>query len=853
MLQRNLHHIRFYRFACFYNHVCIMLPSASNNLCLMNFYSIFTNMANSIVVRQGMKEGSTSYWKHLPPFLWLLRDVLVRMPSKNGEELTPTEYLKTEVLHGDSSKDSVRKALTQFFPSFDCETLPPPSVHANVMESVGTSGQNLNPMFNEGVDKLISFLYDNLKPKKVSNASGPACDGATLAALVKQVSKAVNDTHSTPALENTWEMVVESRCSTVKEKLLQQYHKSIKARYDEASKGAPIEQESPLEDVIPLEKVATLEQVPSHCVAKPAEKDPLTEEVASINQEPPPTKKVAPFRKAASVHQVPTTKKAPPFKKIPSSEKVVPTEKVASKVRVPPLEKPVPTEEVPPTEKVSPTKKVAKIAPIVQVAGCKCNISLMSIHENLWSKLKAKLKSELGPLLSSPVIECTLESVTKELENELVQYQLVTDPHTQMPVRKVVGGALLKVIEENREKSWIFCNKLFNDLYSPISERVQTAEAENKYTPENLAADIKRILQEYDARSIGPEKWKVRATMETTIEQNKQMFQIRLQEILKHAKQERKEQEMHESLQTLMKSRDQLSKQFDEFRKQQQEAEDRRRQESESEVKELKQQIEKQRKKQEEMFEKETERRLAAAEQLSKEKVKKELAEEKVKELKETIEKNEEHEAKRTAKADEEIEKMQNALAENKIKETTREAKAKQEMDDMREQIKKWQKKLQEQQEDEECRKADADKEIMQLENTIKEKKQTEAEEKAKNEKIMKEKAEELEKQQNLLEEMKAEHDCTVCQINEEKEEEKRLKELAKEETKNAEERLEKVKSENAQMEKKWKKEMAVKEGERQKLSEDKSLLNKAIDTFEEKFLPKVFRVNIRKGLGMSK
>ena len=46
-----------------------------------------------------------------------------------------------------------------------------------------------------------------------------------------------------------------------------------------------------------------------------------------------------------------------------------------------------------------------------------------------------------------------------------------------------------------------------------------------QYTPEDLADDIKRILQVYDAKSVGPEKLKVRATMETTIKQNKKLFQ----------------------------------------------------------------------------------------------------------------------------------------------------------------------------------------------------------------------------------------------------------------------------------------------------------------------------------------
>ena len=202
----------------------------------MHVYSIFAEMANSIVVHQRRgsikedieekkieeedREEADTHWRYFPPFLWLLRDVLVTIPVRDGKELTPTEYLKTEVLCGGSSNDSVRRALTQFFPSFKCQTLPPPSTHPDVMKDVGKRQKDLDFKFNQGVDELITFLYDTIKPKRVADAAGSTCDGETLAALVEQVSKQVNDTHSIPAIDNTWKMVVEARCRAVQKKLV---------------------------------------------------------------------------------------------------------------------------------------------------------------------------------------------------------------------------------------------------------------------------------------------------------------------------------------------------------------------------------------------------------------------------------------------------------------------------------------------------------------------------------------------------------------------------------------------------------------------------------------------------------
>ena len=133
--------------------------------------------------------------------------------------------------------------------------------------------------------------------------------------------------------------------------------------------------------------------------------------------------------------------------------------------------------------------------------------SLMGFHDTLWSELKKKINDELGPLLTMKVIgECTLEMVTDLLEKQLIQTLWKADPNTQTRVKKVVGGALLPIAEENRKRSWEFCNQLFTKLYTPIREQVQMTGGEGGYTPDKLAADIKALLQEYDAKSVGPEK-----------------------------------------------------------------------------------------------------------------------------------------------------------------------------------------------------------------------------------------------------------------------------------------------------------------------------------------------------------
>ena len=510
-------------------------------------HSIFTNLAKTIVVRQSNQENS-GYWKCFPPFLWLLRDVLLELPKKDGKKISATEYLKTEVLYGFESEDSksmeaaVRTALTTYFPEFECKMLLPPSTSREVMANVSSSQDQLNPLFNEGVDELISFLKTYVKPKKVYNATGAQCNGPIVAVLVKEVAKAINNPHSIPALENTWKMVVESRCRAVQERLLAYYQITIKARYDQASQGRP------------------LEEVPD------------------------------------SSHK---------------NEVSVAGYQITIKARYDQASQGRPLEGVPDSSH-------------------KNKVSVIGIHEHLWGEITKTLHDELGPILSAQATgECTLESVTMQLEKQLVEYQEI-DPCTQ---KRVVGGALFKVIEDNRDRSCKFCNKLFESLYAPI--RAKVAAGKDGYTTEVLAADIENLLQEYDEKAIGPEKWLVRANAETTIKQNQEIFEKHLEELLRRAQAQRETTEIYEKIQGEMLNLQEQSRKLTESicnsERQRKEEEMQRKKESEATEKELKDKIAQLEQKGEEMYEKELDRTL----ELKDEQHKREMAEQKLKNMEE--------------------------------------------------------------------------------------------------------------------------------------------------------------------------------------------------------------------------
>ena len=668
-------------------------------------------MASSVIVRQEPAKNDDEYWKCFPPFLWLLRDMHLEMPERDGKKLTPTEYLKTVVLSDDDSdsmKVAVRKSLDQFFPSFECKTLPFPSKNETAMVNVSKNLQEPDSLFNQGVEELIAFVKQNIPTKQVFAATGAKCDGSTFAIFVKKITEAINVPHSIPTIDTTWKMVVESRCKAAQEKLVQEYSSVLRERYGEISKGGPLEV-----------------------------------------------------------------------------------------------------------------------------------VSLMKIHDTLWSDIKVKLHDEVSLLLTTK--ECTLKMVTDQLEKQLIQYQWeMTDKEAR--VKKVVGGVIFPLFEENRNRSFKFCDQIITNLYNPIRRRIQTTTSENTYTPEQLAADVESLMEEYDAKSVGPEKWNVRAQMEATIKQNDVFFQKVFHVVSQHAKKEREQKQMLENLQIelreLNENRNQMDGKFDEFTKQQKEADERRQQVVEREVNVLREKLEQQKQKEEDRKEREMNQRIEADQRLSKETVMRERAEEKLKDIEDTLENNKKEESIRKARADEEIKKMQQSVEENKMKEAEREQNATKEIDDLKARIKEWEQQIKQKQVEQERQKAEADTKIRNMEQSLFQQKERESEEGIKQEKQLREKEGELHEQQLVIEKMKADHELTVYKANSEKEEEKRLKEQAKEEARTTINRLnqvieeEKVEKEAQTLE--WKKQFSQKEKEKADLSGRIDTLNVKVEALAE-------------------
>ena len=142
------------------------VPTA-NDLDKLNF---ITQLSKSIQVKSGEKQQYKHFSNHFPDFLWLLRDVILTPTNGEGKEITFKEYLLDNVLdiekmdYDADKQKSVARALLSFFQSFDCFALPPPTANTKEMENIETS-EKLNSDFLDQVDKLITRIFLNVKPK----------------------------------------------------------------------------------------------------------------------------------------------------------------------------------------------------------------------------------------------------------------------------------------------------------------------------------------------------------------------------------------------------------------------------------------------------------------------------------------------------------------------------------------------------------------------------------------------------------------------------------------------------------------------------------------------------------------
>lgn len=183
----------------------------------------------------------TDFRDHFPSFIWLLRDATLQIASETGKELSPSEYLKTQVLHRSkkllpTDTDRIAMAILTYFPSVECHVLPPPSADTTVLQNISQNEDKLSNDFNTCMQNFVQHVHQNISAKKGFTAN--PVDGSTLALLADTYIKAVNCPENITTLEGSWNVVVSLKLKELQERLVSDYKSEMEATLN---KTMPVE------------------------------------------------------------------------------------------------------------------------------------------------------------------------------------------------------------------------------------------------------------------------------------------------------------------------------------------------------------------------------------------------------------------------------------------------------------------------------------------------------------------------------------------------------------------------------------------------------------------------------------
>ncbi|CAI8048979.1 hypothetical protein GBAR_LOCUS26982 [Geodia barretti] len=128
----------------------------------------FSQLSTSLLTECGELMSMDVRKAFFPHFLWLLRDVSLKMTDREGKELAPTEFLHTRVLASESGElTDLGKSLVGLFPSsLECATIPLPSINPRVLRDLFNHQEKLSGRFNDKINIVTQQILQKLAPKK---------------------------------------------------------------------------------------------------------------------------------------------------------------------------------------------------------------------------------------------------------------------------------------------------------------------------------------------------------------------------------------------------------------------------------------------------------------------------------------------------------------------------------------------------------------------------------------------------------------------------------------------------------------------------------------------------------------
>ena len=192
----------------------------------------FSQLSISLLAQCGESESVRVKKGFFPHFLWLLRDVSLKMTDREGKELAPTEFLHTRVLASESGElTDLGKSLVGLFPSLEYATIPLPSINPRVLRDLFNHQEKLSGRFNDKINIVTQQILQKLAPKKAVDGT-TIVNGKALAALTGCYMEAVNKPGALPDLDQVWQTVVRLKLEEVSYKLVREYEREMEEAFE---------------------------------------------------------------------------------------------------------------------------------------------------------------------------------------------------------------------------------------------------------------------------------------------------------------------------------------------------------------------------------------------------------------------------------------------------------------------------------------------------------------------------------------------------------------------------------------------------------------------------------------------
>lgn len=205
--------------AFLYNSVGAIDETAMQTLSLMTRVTSNVRMSRD----DGDNSDISSLREAMPDFYWILRDFGLRLTNRQGEKITPDEYLEEALQTSDPQKDQVRSSIRNAFSKRALITLARPSNDDQAAQHLEDRLFSVSQRFTSGVDSLRDRLANHTRS---FTAKGKPITGRMYAALCRHYAKVVQ-TDAVPVIKDSWTLMAEVQTRDVKDAVLSEAQEAI--------------------------------------------------------------------------------------------------------------------------------------------------------------------------------------------------------------------------------------------------------------------------------------------------------------------------------------------------------------------------------------------------------------------------------------------------------------------------------------------------------------------------------------------------------------------------------------------------------------------------------------------------